>query len=315
MGYKNTEFPHNEVFFDKLFSENATLVKEANESVNEFTRMRMRETGILRRVLPPIPLSDGEIDRSIHTDKPIKIVDREPDNPPAYSVPLGTNPAGQYIQGDRYAVMFNRIMTRKYSKDVEELRTYHMDIRQVITDNSLKDMLTQEDEKFIGAVNNILGGVVDGVSPVTGTVMWEALSGGITRKNFKNALKIMPRTSNKLETATMLLNNITVKDFLGWGRDEVGGDLAEKMLIDGFVETQLHGVKIIVTIKHHLVPTDEGFMFAEPKFLGKFYMIEDATLWMDKRAFMLEFFAYEFLGAAIGNSAAVARVNWGEEGD
>ena len=39
-----------------------------------------------------------------------------------------------------------------------------------------------------------------------------------------------------LETSTVLINNITVKDFMKWGRDEVGGDLAQEILQNGFAE-------------------------------------------------------------------------------
>jgi hypothetical protein len=51
-------------------------------------------------------------------------------------------------------------------------------------------------------------------------------------------------------------------------------------------------------------------MFADPKFLGKSFILEDTTLYVDRKAYMLEFFAYETLGGAIGNTNAVARVDF-----
>jgi hypothetical protein len=51
-------------------------------------------------------------------------------------------------------------------------------------------------------------------------------------------------------------------------------------------------------------------MFADPKFLGKFYLLEDTTMYLKREAFMIEWFAYESLGGAIGNFSAVARADF-----
>ena len=297
----------NQAFFDKFDSNDPALRKEAADGVNEFTRVKMREDGFARKILPPIPISNDEIDRSVDTDKPVKIVDKEPGSPAAVSVPFATTPIGRYIRAPRYRVMFNRIMTHKFNKDIDELRTYHMDVRQVISDNAIKDMLAEEDAKFLYAVVNCLGGTPNGTVSETGTVQWKLTSDEITRESLVESLKIMPSTPNSLETATALVNNITIKDVIKFRRDEVGGDLAQDMFLKGFSEQTMFGVKWIVTIKKDLVKTDNVYYFAEPKFLGKFFILEDTTMYMDRKAFMIEFFAYELIGGAIGNVAAVAR--------
>jgi len=98
-----------------------------------------------------------------------------------------------------------------------------MDIRQVLSDNSIKDMLAEEDGTFITEVNLLLVGA-DVVVPATGVAQHQTIAGGITRDTINDALKIMPSTPNHLETATMLINNVTAKEFQKWTRDEVGGD-------------------------------------------------------------------------------------------
>lgn len=302
----------NESFLEAVTSGDSSLEKKAADNVNDFTRTKMREDGFARRILPPIPLGNDDIDRSVDTDKPVKIVDMEPGSPAAMSIPFATTPMGRYIKGRRYRVMFNRIVSPKFTKDVDELRTYHMDIRQVISDNAIKDMLAEEDGKFIYAVNSILGGSAGQTVAETGSIQWKEISGGISRANFAEALKVMPSTPNRLESATMLMNNITIKDVLKWHHDEVGGELAQDLLLRGFTERELMGVKTIITIKQDLVPDNTVYYFAEPKFLGKFYLLEDATMFMDSRAYMIEFFCYESLGASIGNVAGVARVDFTE---
>jgi hypothetical protein len=39
-------------------------------------------------------------------------------------------------------------------------------------------------------------------------------------------------------------------------------------------------------------------------------MLYDSTMFMDKRAYNIEFFCYETIGAAIGNTAGVARIDF-----
>jgi len=130
------------------------MQKEAQQLVTDFTRMRMREDGFLRKIIPPVEVTNDDLDIQVDTDKPVIVCEREPDSPAAYSVPFGETPFNRYILGDRYRVMFQRIMTPKFYKDVSELRTYRMDIRQVLSDNALKDMQAEEDGKFIGTVES-----------------------------------------------------------------------------------------------------------------------------------------------------------------
>ena len=112
-------------------------------------------------------ITNDELDRQVDTDKPVKVVDKEPDSPAAVSVPFATLPTNIYIKGPRYRVLFDRILTPRFTKDVDELRTWIMDIRQVLSDNAIKDMLAEEDSKFLSAVNTGLVGQ-DSIVPASG---------------------------------------------------------------------------------------------------------------------------------------------------
>jgi len=295
----------NAAFLDLIQGDSGSQ-KRAAEAVNEFTRLKMREEGFYRRILPMVQISDDDLDRQVDTDKPVKVIDKEPGVPAAITVPFATNPQGRYIRSPRYRVMFGRIMSPKFTKDVDELRTYHMDIRQVISDNAIKDMLAEEDGKWIGTVNAALvsqGGTV----PETGTVQWTTSAGPINRDTLADSLKAMPSTPNSLQPAVALINNISVIDVLKFGRDEAGGDMSQDMLLNGFTEVKIFGVRWIVTIKKDLVPTDSIYYFAEPKYLGKSFVLTDTTMHLDREAFMIEFFAYETIGGALGNVAGVSR--------
>ena len=233
------------------------------------------------------------------------VCEKEPDSPAAISVPFGTLPMNRYIRGIRFRVMFQRILSPRFVKDVNELRTYDMDIRQVLSDNALKDMQTEEDGKFIGTVDSILVGQGATV-PDTGTIQWRAIAGGITRDTWNDALKILPQTPAHFSASTILLNNVTILEFQKWGRDEVGGDFAEQVAMNGWGETKWFGVRIIVTIKRDLVPDNRIYQFVRPNALGKFFLLEDTTMYVDTKAFIIEFFAYQSCGAAFANPAGLA---------
>ena len=170
----------NEAVINQLTSDNPQIVKEAQDAINDYTRMQMREDGFTRRVIPPVTITNDELDRQVDTDKPVKVIDKEPDSPAAVSVPFATLPLNRYIRGPRYRVMFDRILTPKFVKDVDELRTYDMDIRQILSDNSIKDMLAEEDGKFILTLNTLLG-AKGSIIPETGVAQYVGIAGGVTR--------------------------------------------------------------------------------------------------------------------------------------
>jgi hypothetical protein len=299
----------NEALFEKLSSRDVGMEKEAIDAVNDYTRTKMREDGFYRKIMPPLKLTNDELDRQVGTDKPTKVVDKEPDSPAAISIPFATLPISLYIKGDRYLVTMDRIVTPRFTKDVDELRTWIMDIRQVLSDNAIKDMLAEEDGKFLTAVNTALVGQGSTVA-TSGTVQWEAIAGGITRDTLWDAMKIMPNTPSNLEVHTCLVNNITIKEICKFGRNEQGGDLAQDIMKDGWSLANYMGKEWIITIKKDLVPTNSIFMFADPKFIGKNYQLEDTTMYIRREAYMLEFFAYETCGGTIGHTSGLARVDY-----
>lgn len=296
-------------FWEHIGSSNPAIVKNAEDAVNAFIRVKMREDGFWRKILPPIPISNDDLDRQVDTDKPVIVLDKEPNSPAAASVPYATQPFARYIRAPRFRVMFDRIVTPRFMKDVGELRTYDMDIRQILSDNAVKDMLAEEDGKAIATVNTLLG-TVDTAVAETGSIQYKTITGGVSRDSVNDALKILPDTPAHLETATILVNNLTIKDVQKWGYDEIGGELSEEILRQGFSERNLLNARWIVTIKTRLVTTNQMYFFAEPKFLGKFFVLEDTTMHIKREAFMLEFYAYESVGSAIANVAGIARARF-----
>jgi len=206
--------------------------------------------------------------------------------------------------------MFDRIVTPRFVKDIDELRSWKMDIRQILSDNSIKDMLYEEDSKFLTAVNTALGGAADTTVPQSGVVQWETIFGGISRDTLEEAFKIMPKTPSHLEVNTVLVNNVTIREVMKFGRDEAGGDQSQQWLKQGWSEGQFMNANWIITIKRSLVPDDCMYFFGDPKFMGKSFVLEDSVLHVKREAFMIEWFAYETIGGAIAHTGALARVDF-----
>lgn len=299
----------NEALFEKLSSRDPLMEKEAIDAVNDFTRTKMREEGFFRKIIPPLQLTNDELDRQVDSDKPSKVVDKEPDSPAAISIPFATLPMNFYIRGDRYLVRLDRIVTPRFTKDVDELRTWIMDIRQVFSDNAIKDMLAEEDGKYLTAFNTAIVGANQTV-PTSGVVQYSEISGGITRDTLWDAMKVMPNTPSSLEVHTVLINHITIKEVAKFTRNEMGGDFSQDIMKNGWSEQNFMGVRWIITIKKDLVPTNSIFMTADPKFIGKHFQLEDTTMYIRREAYMLEFFAYETSGGALGHTSGLARVDF-----
>ncbi len=300
----------NEAFVDMVRSGN---IKQAAEAANDYTRVFMREESFMEKILPGRQLSNSELDRQVDTSKPVRVEDLQPGSPGAVSVPFAQLPKSKWMRGKRYRVLFDRILSHKATIDVDELRTWRMDLRQVISDDYIKDIAYEKDRKFMAAVDaaagNATAATLAGGELATGVARNYNLvdSSGVSRDTLVEMLKIMPSQTSKLEAKIVLCNHLTIKDVVKWGRDEVGGDFAEQLLMNGWSNETFLGAKWVQTIKTDLVPNGAFYMFAGEDFLGKHYLLEDVTMHIEQKAFFLEFFAYTLAGASIGNVNAVAK--------
>lgn len=299
----------NRTIFEKLASDDPLEVKEAQEGINDYTRFKLREESFMEVILPAEPLPNGQFDRQWDEENPVKVVDLEPDSPAAMSIPLGTLPMSVYIRGDRYKVTFCRIITPRFTKDVDQLRTWYMDIRQILSDNAIKDIAAEQDSKFITAIDAALGTSPGSVLSTSGVVQYEEFPGpSLTRDILCDMLEVLPSTPSNLETQTVLCNTLTLKQVMKLTRNEMGGDMSERVLRDGWAEERFLGCRWVSTIKKNLVPRLHFYLFADQKFLGKHYEVEPVVMHVEKKMYFIEFCAYKFSGAAFGHTNGLAHV-------
>lgn len=281
--------------------------KQANAAVDDYIRMKAREEGLVRRFHAPASVVPTDLHKQVDTELPVIVCEREPDNPASVSVGFGTFPDEYTLVGDRFRVIFERILSQRYVKDVELLLTYTMDIREVISSNAMKDNLAEEDRKYFGACDAVMLGANTAVPAAGNSVLWRSSSGGITRNTFVNALSTLNRAISKFSATTLIINHVTEFAFMAWGRDEYGGDMSEDVLKNGVAERQFAGRRMLVTIKDDIVPENAMYMFADPRGFAKHFELTPLTMYVDKKAFTIEFFTWMTSGMGIANVAGVAR--------
>lgn len=284
-------------------------IKSASAAGTNMIRRRIREEGFLRRIIPPQTVTNDDLNRVLQHDRPVIIEDMESGQRGSKSIPFGDAADTEFYYGNKYAVYFNPITTPEFVKDINELRTYRMDLRQVTTDNALKDVQTEEDTRFI-AVANAITGPSNGVG-AGGVQQNFVITGGFERDTYVNVLNGLEDVY--LNNGVILMNRKTAKNFLKWGRDEIGGDLAERLLTDGLSalqEAKLFGVKHLFTIKRNLVPDNVIYTFAEPNYLGKFYELQQLIMYLEKKKDMLRIQARELIGVTVANVLGIQQYSF-----
>lgn len=300
-------------------------VEKVAQAASDYTRIQVREDSFAMKILTPQKATDDMLDRDL--DERIRVIEElEPDSPGAKWVPLQDVPEGEYIYGSRYQVPFARVLTPKFVKDIDELRTYRQDIRKILTQNAIKDGLAEIDRKFIETCDAIVN---DSGAPDTTTglaihqqtgkaqlqdftaITTANFDATLNKDNFVEAKKMLPRGNAdgrfRLRNYMALMNDVTAQDWLKLDHDDVGDENVTRFFNEGLTTDTYLGVKCIFTIKDDIVPNGHVYFFPQPEFLGKAYYLTDWTLFMKKEAYFVEMFAYWLGGYAIGNIAGVCK--------
>lgn len=296
------------------------LTKDAAASAQTFTRNKLREESFAEKILTPIDISNDELDKSSDPELLVKWCDREPDQAPAVSVPIGAVPDGLQFGGTRYGVYFSRVMSPFFSKDIDRLRGYDYDIRGILLENSTKDIATEIDSQFIEKVQSVIGlaDTANGLNAIN-LPQWVTISGGITRQNLADAFKVIQKLrvpfgptqpDGGASRGVMLMNNITAMEFLKFERSEVGGDESQRAYLEGNPPPKILGVKTIYTLKRELIPDNTVYFFSSEEFFGKYFRLQPLTVFMKNEAFFLQFFQYLNIGMSIGNVRGAVRIDF-----
>lgn len=272
-------------------------VKEAQTEGSAFIRSKLRQTSFAREIITPLVLADDEIDRDENTDLPKKIIEKEPDSTATFVIFKGTGDR-TWFSGPRYAVYFGKVESQRFNKSKFELMTYQNDIRKILSDNSVKDMADQEDSKFYETCVASVFGKAD-----------QDLSLALPLSNIPVVAAIKKHLARKVPIGKILMTKTLYYDTINLQATNVGNDVASRHYDQGIEEEEkLWGIPVVTTIKNDIVQDDEFWIFAPENFLGNFFLLQDATLFIKQEADMIEFWSYEAPGIGIGNTKGITRV-------
>jgi hypothetical protein len=258
----------------------------------------MRQDSFAREILEPVELGPDEIDRDENTDQPKKIIEKEPDSTATYVTFRG---AGQrtWFRGPRYSVKFGKIESQHFVKSKFELLTYQNDIRKILTDNSVKDMADEEDQKF----KDTIQAIVD----ANAAEQKLAPAGGLNASNVVDGVKLL--LNQKIPVGKILMTKNLYYDAMKLPATSVGDQVASRHYDEGVEEEQkLFGFPVVTTIKHDIIPDNRFYIFGPENYLGNFFLLQDATLFIKQEADIIEFWSYSAPGIGIGNTKSIIEV-------
>ena len=271
-------------------------IKEAAAEGSAFIRSKLREASFARQIITPVTLSDDEIDRDEYTDLPKKIVEKEPDSYATF-VPFKGTGDRTWFSGPRYAIYFGKIESQRFNKSKFELMTYQNDIRKILSDNSVKDMAKQEDTKFLETI----------IAIATGAQHLTPGSGGLDSANITSLFQA--HIGRQVPVGKMLMTKELYYEALKLPATSVGDPVASRHYDDGIEEEEkLWGIPVVTTIKNDIVSNKDIYLFSPETFLGNFYLLQDATLFIKQEADLIEFWSYSAPGIGIGNTSGVTRM-------
>lgn len=296
--------------FDNLGGAPDGSMTKVAEWGSQYTRRRVREDSFSQALLPFEEVTNDNLAQDEFSEDPSIICEMEADQFAAATIPMNDTTDSDFFWGNKYRLTFYTNSTPVWKKNVNQLRTYRMNLRQQVIDIMLRDLSRRKDFKFMRTANEIVGVVDGGISPRTGKRQNILYPGGLDRNNLVNISRLLPTEAN-VPNGAFLINSFTFAELLKMNRDQAGGDFSQEMLLKGtgaFKEKTIMDMKFIVTMLNDLVPNGVIYAFTQPRFLGRAATLTPPTMYVEKKKDYISFSCREVIGAAIGNTNGVYKI-------
>ena len=261
-----------------------------------YIRLRIREAPFNRKILPPVPVTKEDCQRSLTHDTLVIIKDIAPEAE-AVSLTFRGRPNQKYIKGNRFEIGFYKISSPMYTKTEAELLAYEMPITTLMEEDIVKMIMKEEDRNFMLQCRDIVS------RPGGKSITVPTATHKIDKQSLTALFNLLD--GDELEAATVLMSKTTWNDWASQGHEvfDIGAwDVARF----GYKEGTILGRKCIVTLKEDLIPHNEVWCFTAPEYLGFAFILEDAKFWVDSRAEEIFYKGWEYFGSGIGNVRGVA---------
>jgi len=112
----------------------------------------------------------------------------------------------------------------------------------------------------------------------------------------------------RLKAETLLMSEYDFDDILTWGLEEFGDKLTSEVVVDGYKYNTLLSKKLVRSIKNDILRPGNIWCFASADCLGRAYILNKVKFFVKKEFNLIQWMAWEDIGASIINLAAVAKL-------
>jgi hypothetical protein len=310
----------NKAFINHFLSApSGDMEKLAATADENIIKRRLREDAFSPAVLPLDDYSkdDSVFMKTVDKEDPMVLIEMEPDQFGPKTLSWNDTGDIRTFKGNKFILTFVKNTTPVYDKNIDFLRTYNMDLTQMIEDNCIRDLARQKDVIFMAGVEDIVGqpyGPAD--SGYEQNVVYESR---LTKDKHALACQLIPDRS--LPLGVFLCNRRTANDILLWDKDVFdrgAGDMTEKLTKEGlgaFDTLRLHGVDHIVTMKNDIIQNGVMYQFTTPDYLGRGGFLQPMKMYVEKKEDHIRWHATEKIGFVIANEVGVQKVTfWNSTG-
>lgn len=296
--------------YEKFASGTTDLDKSGAADMDVMTRKMVREGSFFDSIITPKELSPDENVIQVDTDQHVVLIPFEPDSPGAVATYLD-GPSDQfYAYGRYYPLRLQEFNTGTVVKTLLELETYKYDIRQILGDNMVKDLIAMNDYLGMDPINRILG-AANSTNYYVNRPMYHVQSSAITFSSWKDAQKPLYDEPFNLEPTRFLLGRLTLPELEKMAIDEFRGtSIAEDIFNGSLKQGEFNQMPYISTTKKALVPEGSIFFFPDEKYMGQSRTHTPPTMTIERKRGRIMFSYFMIRGLAIGHLGCVTRTDF-----
>ncbi|MEM2614485.1 MAG: hypothetical protein QXO15_09765 [Nitrososphaerota archaeon] len=263
------------------------------ENFSAIIRLRLREVGPARLILPPIHKAWKDLHRDPETQEMYDLMELEPEAFSEFAYVL--TPKGEVlkkqIRGETVGVPIIQIATDEIEVNKAEAAAYPYSITQWLETNVIRDIEAMETRRLLMLAYSSADAQGRAVG-VSAWISFEAiLSEGISQFNKSERTGVVH---------TILMHQADFDKCLAQAM--VNRDtLAMTILSQGWQQTQLFGYNFLITRKSTLLSPGVICIFASPEWLGQFTIVEDAQFFIENKAKTFTWQVFEYVALGIGN--------------
>lgn len=306
----------NRAFLAYLTSKEDGLQKMAAAGA-AFVRDHLREEGAFRRILPfeKIDPASPRVIPSLNSDTLVVRKDLEPQSR-AFAMTFGAEPNARIISGRRIDIPFATITSERMQIREQHLLAYEMPVTQLIEENTGNDIQEIEDLEWLTHSQAAIAATQQLVLGVQAAADRNANSGAtntgfrgiLQRPDYVNLVNRMVDGGNRKRVDKIWMNDVDFNAILTWTVEDMGNNIESETLVDGYKYDKVLGYRVVRTVKTDLFKTGNIYAYTAPEFLGFAFILNDVKFYLDKRANLIIWQAWEDVAPAIGNISSLVKL-------